>query len=193
MRPKLTNKLDPKLFKQNYWLKEELVNFCKQNNLPTSGSKEGLEALITRFLNKEPLIFPKKKTFSSKDMNDFGELTVHSVIKPNYKNDERHRNFFKKEIGEYFKFNIRFMDWMRKNAGKTYQAAIEEWQRIEKQIKSGKKFPIAKQFKYNQYTRDFFADNPQLTKKEALLCWNYKKTLPGDHKYERSDLHILKK
>ena len=33
--------------------------------------------------------------------------------------------FFKKEIGEHFKFNVAFMNWMKGNSGKTYREAID--------------------------------------------------------------------
>ena len=47
---------------------------------------------------------------------------------------------------------------------------------------------IGKQFEYNTYIRDFFADNPQRTLKDAVACWKYKKSLQGHNRYERSDL-----
>ena len=53
-------------------------------------------------------------------------------------------------------FNVVFMDWMKNNYGKTYQDAVNEWIKIEKEIKNGIKYKIGKQFEYNQYIRDFF-------------------------------------
>ena len=53
------------------------------------------------------------------------------------------------------------------------------------------KTEIDKQFQYNQYIRDFFKDNDDKTLKDAIKCWNYKKSLKGHNKYEKSDLDVL--
>ncbi len=193
MRPKLSKDLEVKDFEKNYWLKEELVGFCKQNNISTSGSKENLEKRIIRFLRHEPAQHAKKRASRLRKSNVKEEISLNSVISKNYRNDEMHRSFFKKEIGERFKFNTPFMNWMKRNAGQTYVEAVNEWLKIEGENKSGKKRTIAKQFKYNQYTRDFFEHNPHLSRKDAIKCWNYKKSLPGEHIYEPEDLKILKK
>ena len=38
-RPDLNKELDGKTFRSFYYLKEELVGFCRENNLPVSGGK----------------------------------------------------------------------------------------------------------------------------------------------------------
>lgn len=40
-RPALDRSLDSKTFRDFYYLKEELVNFCRENGLPVSGGKFG--------------------------------------------------------------------------------------------------------------------------------------------------------
>lgn len=52
-RPILNTQLDSKTFKEFYYLKEELVNFCRENNLPTSGGKIELTERIAYFLTQE--------------------------------------------------------------------------------------------------------------------------------------------
>jgi len=47
---------------------------------------------------------------------------------------------------------------------------------------------IDKQFEYNKYIRAFFADNSGKSLKQAITCWNYKKSLSGHNAYEKSDL-----
>lgn len=54
------------------------------------------------------------------------------------------------------------------------------------------KTAIDKQFEYNTYIRDFFEDNQGKSLKEAILCWKYKKGLPGHNRYEKSDLIALR-
>ena len=45
--------------------------------------------------------------------------------------------------------------------------------------------------KYNTYIRDFFADNPGKKLHDAIVCWNYRKSLPGCCRYEKSDVIAL--
>ena len=41
-RPELKIGLKGETFRNFYYLKEELVDFCRKNNLPTSGGKGGV-------------------------------------------------------------------------------------------------------------------------------------------------------
>ncbi len=190
MRPKLDKEIAPDDFLDYYWLKEELFSFCKNYSLPTNGSKNELTKRIYEYLrNGRILESSKEKPGQRKSVNT--PLSLDSEIPEGYKNDERHRAFFRAEIGEYFKFNVPFMNWMKENPGKTYREAIGEWKRIVNEKKHGKKTEIASQFQYNQYTRDFFTANPNANRDDAIKCWKYKKGLPGHNRYEEGDLVAL--
>lgn len=190
MRPNLDLKILPDDFLNFYWLKEELLSFCKENNLPTSGSKDELTNRIHFFLGTGKIIKPVKRE-STKKQTGNKIISLDAKIPAAYKNDENHRKFFKLEIGEHFKFNVPFMNWMKDNAGKTYREAILEWNRIIDEKKRGKKTEISSQFQYNRYTRDFFEANPEAKRKDAIKCWKYKKGLPGHNRYEEGDLVAL--
>ena len=71
--------------------------------------------------------------------------------------------------------------------GKTYAEAIAAYYRILEEKKSSKT-KIDKQFEYNTYIRDFFADNQGKSLDEAIKCWKYKKQLPGHNSYEKATL-----
>jgi hypothetical protein len=114
------------------------------------------------------------------------------IIEADYHSDERHREFFKSAIGESFHFWVVFQTWMKANKGvKTYQDAVNEYNRIMREKKEGKKYPIWPQFKYNQYMRDFFADNPKATREQCLACWKVKRETNGI--YEKGDLETATK
>jgi hypothetical protein len=191
MRPTLTKDLETKDFLKYYWLKDELLTFCKNNHIPTTGSKLEITQNICRYLDGVT-VQSTKKIKESININKDVVLTPEAIIPKNYRNDEMHRSFFKQQIGERFKFNVAFMNWMKENHGKKYSEAIQVWLLIEEDKRKGKKIEILPQFEYNQYTRDFYSNNPGKTKKDLIACWNYKKSLPGSHKYEDSDLAILK-
>ena len=190
-RPELKKGLDGNTFRNYYYLKEELVDFCRQNNLPTSGGKVELTDRIACYLDTGEVMKPtsEKKT-ASKKTTDVGELTEDTIIEFGFVCSEKHRAFFKEKIGKSFSFNVLFQRWLKANAGKTYGDAIEAYYRILEEKKNGRT-TIDKQFEYNTYIRDFFDDNKDRSLDDAIKCWKYKKSLPGHNRYERSDLTIL--
>lgn len=109
-------------------------------------------------------------------------ISLDDIIPQNVVCSQELRSFFVAHIGKGFHFKAEFQDWLHKHAGKTYREAVEAYHSIEhpKEIKP--------QLEYNQYVRDFFADNNGLTLKDAIRCWHWKKLQPGTHIYERTDL-----
>ena len=186
-RPELNKKLDAATFRSFYYLKQALADFCKESGLPTSGSKAELTDRIAYFLDTGNVLKPSAKR---KTAVNIGTLTEDTVIEPNIVCSEKHRAFFCEKIGKSFSFNVPFQKWLKANAGKTYGNAIRAYYRILEEKKQGKT-EIGSQFEYNTYIRDFFADNPGKSLHDAILCWNYKKGLPGHHRYEQSDLRAL--
>ena len=183
-RPKLNKKLDAATFRSCYYLRQELADFCKENGLPTSGSKIELTDRIAYFLDTGNVL---KFSAERKAAINIGTLTEDAVIEPNIVCSEKHRAFFSEKIGKSFSFNVPFQKWLKANAGKTYGDAILAYYRILEE-KTLTKTEIGGQFEYNTYIRDFFADNPGKNLHDAIVCWNYKKGLPGHHRYEQSDL-----
>ncbi len=192
-RPKLNNEISEKDFKAFYWLKEELIQFCRAAGLKTSGGKIEISNRIAHFLktgNKQVAntkAVPKPK--SKFDWNN-EILSLETILTDNYKNTENVRSFFEKQLGKPFKFNVRFMNWMKVNAGKTLGDAIKQWKAIKLANKNntGRK-DIAPQFEYNRYLRDFLADNPELSRADGIELWKLKKTKRGDNVYKREDLN----
>ncbi len=186
-RPSLNNNLDGKTFKEYYYLKEELIAFCRDNDLPTIGGKLELTERIATFLDtgKKPYkIHNIKKTKLTKT------ITVDTIIEENFVCTEKHRAFYKEQIGNNFSFNVHFQKWLKSNAGKTYQNSIDAYYQILEDKKKNKT-TIDKQFEYNTYIRYFFNDNRDKSLEQAIKCWKYKKNLKGHNKYERDDLKIL--
>lgn len=189
LRPELNKALDSSTFRENYYLKEELVKFCRENGLPVSGSKTVLTERVAYFL-ETGRILPGTAEPAAKKSGIIFEISLESVIEPGFVCSEKHRKFFKEHIGSSFSFNVPFQQWLKVNSGKTYRDAVNAYYELRKNRKKGKS-TINKQFEYNTYIRDFFAENPGKSLADAIRCWKYKKNLPGSHKYEKSDLLIL--
>lgn len=187
-RPTLTKDLDADTFCQYYYLKEELVAFCKAYGLPTSGGKIDITKRIAHYLKTGEILQVKKPTRVKTTISTIDEGTL---IEPHFVCSEKHRAFFKEKIGPGFTFPVAFQKWLKENTGKTYREAIEAYYQIREDKKKGRT-QIDKQFEYNTYIRDFFDDNTDKSLEDAIVCWKYKKALPGHNRYERDDLIALK-
>lgn len=186
-RPILDKNLDSETFRSFYFLKEELVDFCRENGLPTSGGKIEITDRIAHFLDTGEIISASRE---SKTTVQISNIDLNTKIEPNFVCTEKHRAFFKEHIGNSFSFNVAFQKWLKNNTGKTYKEAIAAYYQILEEKKQGKT-TIDCQFEYNTYIRDFFADNPGRSLDDAIKCWKYKKQLQGHNRYEKSDLIIL--
>ncbi len=156
--------------------------------MPSSGNKQEITERIAVFLDSSEIV----KSASVRKKGIVGDITPDSIIEPDIVCSEKHRAFFKEQIGKSFSFNVAFQRWLKTNPGKTYKDAIDAYHEI---IGSKKKTKtkIDSQFEYNAYIRDFFADNKGHTLEDAIKCWKYKKSLSGHNRYERCDLAALEK
>ena len=104
-RPKLTKELKAKDFLEYYYLKEELVQFCRNNGLPSFGGKQELTERIAYFLDTGK-IERASQIPSARRNKKISIITADTLIEENIVCSEVHRAFFKKEIGENFSFNV---------------------------------------------------------------------------------------
>lgn len=187
IKPKLDDKLDYETFKEYYYLKEELIEFCRKYNLQVSGSKFELTERIINFLKNGERVY---KYYSNRRTKIIDEITLETIIEENFVCSEKHRKFYKEIIGNSFSFNVVFQKWLKNNYGKTYQDSINAYYQILEDKKKNKTV-IDKQFEYNIYIRDFFQDNKDKNLEQAIKCWKHKKSIKGHNKYEKKDLEIL--
>ena len=116
-------------FLSYYRLKEELVQFCRKNGLPTSGGKQELTDRIACFLDTGAIMQVNRKRTAKQKVSG---ITKNSIIESGFVCSELHRAFFKREIGDGFSFNVAFQKWLKENAGKTYTDAIAAYNQGEK-------------------------------------------------------------
>jgi len=194
-RPTLTKDILVNDFLEFYWLKEELVKFCKAEGLKRTGAKLEISQRIENYL-KTGLKEQRQVNMHIKPKSKFDwkneSLSLESLITDNYTNTENVRNYFQSEIGGSFKFNVKFMNWMKSNSGKTLKDAIVEWKLINFDSKNTMKpKEIAPQFEYNTYLRDFLSDNPNTKRDIGIQLWKIKRSLRGDNKYRKDDLKLI--
>ena len=114
-RTELNKELDAAAFRSFYYLKQELADFCKENGLPTTGSKAELTDRIAHFLDTGNVL---KSSAKRKTSVNIGTLTEDTVIEQNIVCSEKHCAFFREKIGKSFSFNVLFQKWLKVNMGK---------------------------------------------------------------------------
>ena len=195
-RPEIHTVTDSVELRRWYWTKEELLIECRRLSLRTSGGKFQLLDRISHFHDTGETAFPgdKKRTITSKFDWHSAPLSLETVITDSYKNSQNVRRFFKAHVGDHFKFDIAIMAWMKENEGRTLADAVEAIKSLEAKAKQpGFQSKIADHNQFNQYTRDFLADNPQMGMKNVRYFWALKRALPSDdgrHRYDPSDLDL---
>ena len=184
-----------------YWLKEELVRFCGQLGIPATGQKLEILARIEAFLHGErfPEAAPQSESTSdmqqktasrntsAKRRDSDAPLTLETPI-VNFKSDQKTREFFKSVVGPHFHFTAHMGDFMRDHPQLTYGEYAQEWQaEYERRKNADYKPPIMKSCEYNQFVRDFFADEQNQGKslRDAISAWNEVKRKHGARKYRR--------
>ncbi len=192
-KPILNKEISLEGFNDFYWLKKELVHFCRTIGISSTGGKIEISNRIRTYLSTGKIVKQAKNTHKITSKFDWANevLTKNTLITDSYKNGENVRNFFIQEIGSHFKFNVIFMKWMKENVGKTLNDAIIEWKRIET-LKKDRNYvsEIKPQFEYNKYMRAFLKDNPNLSSKDAMKFWKLKSSKRGSNEYNKKDLEL---
>ena len=135
-RPVLDKNLDSKTFRDFYYLKEELVDFCRKNGLPVSGGKLQITDRIACFLDTGEIQAPSKVKRKVMTVSDISEDTI---IEVDFICSEKHRAFFKEkkkgktQIDKQFEYNTYIRAFFADNRGKTLEDAIKCW-KYKKQL-----------------------------------------------------------
>lgn len=173
-RPELTTSISAADFSDYYWLKAELLDFCRQQGLPTGGSKLEVTKRIAHFLQTGEILAAKSRSSSRSKAKMPETFTRESVIGPNWRCSQQLRAFFEQEIGPSFQFNQVMRDFIKNEVGKTLQDALAAWEAAQQNPKP--KREIEPQFEYMRHMRTYFSEHPEATRAEALKAWHEKKS-----------------
>ena len=170
-RPPLTAQISVSDFQACYWLKEELVAFCRTAGLSTTGAKQELAARICDYLEQK-LSAPAARAPKARGKMP-ATLTRATVIDATFRCSQELRAFFEAEIGPAFHFDGFMRDLVKNGQGKTLAQAIDAWQVRRQAPKIVTE--IEGQFEYNRHIRQFFRDNPGKTLQDAIAAWKEEK------------------
>lgn len=172
-RPSLALGLGSERFRDYYWLKEELVAFCREQGLPTGGAKTELVERITEFLHSGTILRPHPvRRNRAAPLPD--TLSLDTVIGSGWRSGQQLRKFFEQQVGPTFRFNQAIIGFIRDGEGQTLREALAAWRASNE---SGPK-PLAEQFEYNRHTREYGAQRPGATQQEIQAAWRRKRRRP---------------
>ncbi|MCA1038488.1 SAP domain-containing protein [Bacillus infantis] len=186
MRPELTSKISFLEFSEYYWLKTELQAFCREEGMSTSGGKAELSERIKIYLTTGEKKVPGRKR-RAKAPAAKALLSLDTVISENHTCSQDVRAFFKSVIGSHFHLSTYIQDYFKYNPGKTYSDAVSAWHEEEKRKKDPSyQREIGRQFEYNRFIRDYFADpnNQGKSRDDAIAAWMHIKSKPGSNEYK---------
>lgn len=179
-----------------YWRKDELVAYARKVGVKRTSGKFVILDRLAHFLDTGQTVYPGDQSVTATSKFDWHTeaLTPDTILTDSYKNTQNVRRFFRAQLGDSFKFNIAFMEWMKSNTGKPLRDACTAYlEHKAAQQTDGHQTQIKDHNQFNQYTRDFLADNPTLGMSDVRKVWALKIQLPsesGRHVYEPSDLDL---
>lgn len=195
-RPDITAITTSQEMRRWYWTKDELTDRARGIGLRVSGGKFDLLDRICTYLDTGEVPARRTPRRASTPAFDWhaAPLSPDTVLTDSYRHTQNVRRFFKAQVGDSFKFNIAFMDWLKANTGKTLGDAVAAYHQLKNAAKDpAHKTQIRDHNQFNQYTRDILAANPGMPLKEVRRIWALKRARPSDdgrHKYHPDDLSL---
>jgi hypothetical protein len=166
-RPALTAALTEAEFRSWYWLKEELVAFCRAERLPYSGNKSDIENMIIARLSGAP--YRPNCTAKRQTVKMPTSFKLDDKIGDGWTCNPALGAFFREHAGKGFHFNKAMRDFIHGGAGRTLAEAVACYRAS---IAPGQpKREIAASLEYNQHTRAYYADHPGATREEVIAAW----------------------
>ncbi len=180
----LNHEMSPYDFRSYYWLKDELVLFCRKHGISSTGSKPEITARIEAYLACGCISGPEQvkasghRTRKAGRSKNMAAPDLTTAIGSDYTNSQANRAFFLSVIGPGFHFTTRFMRFCKEHPEKTYGDAVNEWLAEQAEKRSGlSPKPIAPQFEYNRFVRAYVVAHKGATLKDAVKSWNEYKQL----------------
>jgi hypothetical protein len=178
-RPSLSPSLDAAEFRRWYWLKQELVDFAKQEGMSAAGDKPTLANRIALFLDRADPVEASAKTRTirqtvSKRLPE--PLTSETVLGPRQASSQQLRTFFVAEIGPRFSYDIHMRTFLASDRTKTLGEAVAHWHAS----RSTTKPDTLPQLELVRFMKAWHRAHPTGTQQACRAAWQRYKDLPVD-------------
>lgn len=190
--PVLSAGLSPEIFRQHYYDKETLIQFCRQNNLSTQGLKNEISDRIELFLRTGEISCKKPFRKVMEPFDSQQTLTLDRRV-VNYKSDPVTRAFFAKHIPGFTGFSAHVQKWLKQRLANgelfTYADVVVEHNRFlkeksEMKLSGERKKVVHDSCQYNQFFIDY-TDDPDQKPHTAIEAWQLVRNSAGDKTYKR--------
>lgn len=188
-RPSLTKSISEEDLLNFYWLKQELVVFCRENGLSTAGGKFDIRSRIQEFLRTGHRTSPSSPLTTNKVFVAPQTFSLADRVPNAFRCTREARDFFVSQVGPTFHYSVKLQYYIKANPGITFQELLNKWQEHKDQKKTATwKSSIGPQFEYNQFTRDFFNDpkNKDKSRADCIEAWKQIRVIRGERKYRPS-------
>ncbi|SHM70252.1 hypothetical protein SAMN05192549_102270 [Duganella sacchari] len=198
-RPALAEDMAPDALDRYYWYMAELVAYCREAGLPSSGQKHEVVERVRAHLAERPQ--PSSKPRAARQVKAPArslppggprKLALDQPVGPDYKCDAETRAFFESEIGPHFHFTAHLQRYRRNHVGAplTYGDLAREWvAEFERRKDKNYKSTLMHTWEYNNFVRAYLADKPRnagKTMKDAAAAWNAVRQSCGPRDYASS-------
>ena len=176
-RPALSASISAQEFSRWYWLKTELSAFARASGLPTAGGKEDLAARIGAHLDGlgQPALPGKPPS----GMQLSGPPDAATLVPRGQRCSQLLRGWFEEQLGSGFHFDAHMRGFFAAADGtSTLHDALDH----RHSTRSAGATVIGRQFELNQFTRDWFVENPEGTRGQMNAAWQRHRALPKDLK-----------
>jgi SAP domain-containing new25 len=165
-RPALNCQTNAQEFLRWYWLKEELIAFCRFARIPASGPKPELTVRIAAHLAGQALSTSPRPSRNAQMPTEF---TLETTIGQGWRCSLPLGVFLRAHCGRTFRFNAAVRKFVHTQVGRSLAEAVECYRLSV--APDSPQTEIAPQLEYNRHTREFYANNPGASRQQVLEAW----------------------
>ncbi|MFD3722751.1 DUF6434 domain-containing protein [Streptomyces sp. NPDC058674] len=174
-RPELSAALSGDELFRWYWTLAELTVLARELGVPRGGGKAALTDRLRAALDDvAPPAAPPRTRSASRQLA--APVYAFTVIPEGQRCSQVLREYFRREIGEGFRFDAYMRTFVAEGAGRTLADAIAHWHATRQAAAQLQE--IGSQFELNRFLRDWYAKHPAGSRAEALAAWRAQRDRP---------------
>ncbi|USS91336.1 SAP domain-containing protein [Fructilactobacillus carniphilus] len=185
------NQLTLQQLEQQYFYKTELMQFCRERNLPTTGTKADLFNSLVEFFNGNPVPSTIKQSYSQPKSTSPNLLSLNTpLIDPTFKFNKATRTFLATALNQKEFHFTKKMAALRRKARKEHDSRLTIQDLLTVNELSTEKLQSTSEeqtYQWNHFVKDFCQDpetnifpNKLAT---AAILWKHVKQQPGTKKF----------
>ncbi|MFB7368422.1 DUF6434 domain-containing protein [Streptomyces sp. NPDC056222] len=176
-RPSLTPDLTGAELRRWYWTLAELSALARAMGLPLGGGKAAVTARLAAALDGLPVPEPDPSPRRA-GRQLAAPVCRDTVIPQGQRCSQVLREFFRREIGPAFHFDVFMREYIAGAAGRTLGDAVAHWHATRAHATEPQE--VGAQFEFNRFLRDWHGRHPEGSRTEALAAWQAHRARPRD-------------